>query len=72
MSGAITIQVQDTGSWTLAELKNKIETYVSSLTKKDAQKTVTPFVASLGIDSDLPSKFDYKETLHNHLSEKYY
>lgn len=71
MSGAITIKIQDTGNWTLAELKNKIETYVASLTKKDTKNAITPFVASLGIDSELSPNFDYKETLHSHLLEKY-
>lgn len=52
MSGAITIQIQDTGDWTLAELKSKIEDYVATLTKTETSKPASKFFGCIKLTED--------------------
>ena len=49
MSGAVTIQVQDLGGWTLDELKKNIEEYVSSIIKAKPYAEKKDFGRKFGI-----------------------
>lgn len=80
VTGEILIKVNDISLFDeIKEAISRVRGIVSvSLTKKDTKdiklkrpKTISPEVANLGVDLNLPADFDYKKEYANYLTERY-
>lgn len=68
MTGTITIQVNNSGTFSLQELQNRLERYMARIVSDE--QSITPFVATLGVDANIPDDLDIKKEFREHLEMK--